>query len=99
MALHQAIWRQADNPYLLRMLDGVLGTIFVLIDRVKVYGRGISASMLRDHQELVDLIAAGDSVGAGQAMEAHLKNALADSLRTFHLPDHADVEQEASYNE
>ena len=89
MALHQAIWRQSDNPHLLRMLDSVLGAIFVLIDRVRVYGGAVSGKMLAEHRELVELIAAGEGARAAQAMEAHLRNALRESLRRYRLPDRA----------
>jgi DNA-binding GntR family transcriptional regulator len=85
MALHRAIWRQADNPHLLRVLDAVLGAIFVLCDRVKVHGEQNSASMINEHHQLVALVAAGDEVAAAQMMEQHLRNALAASLQTFHL--------------
>jgi DNA-binding GntR family transcriptional regulator len=91
MALHRAIWRQADNPHLLRVLDAVLGAIFVLCDRVKVYGKRDSASMIDEHRQLVALIAAGDESAAAQMMEQHLRNALAASLQTFHLSDPASA--------
>jgi DNA-binding GntR family transcriptional regulator len=83
MALHQAIWRQADNPHLLRVLDSVLGAIFVLCDRVKVSVPHDWGRMLRDHRQLVGLIAGGESQAAGEAMEAHLRNALDASLRVY----------------
>ena len=81
MALHQAIWRQAGNPHLLRVLDSVLGAIFVLCDRARVHGPYNADSMLAEHRQLVKLIGEGDGEGAGQAMEAHLRNALDASLR------------------
>jgi DNA-binding GntR family transcriptional regulator len=88
VAIHREVWRQADNPYLLRILESLVGVIFVLADRVNFYGRGDSDQLLREHRELVDLISSGDSVGAGQAIETHLNNALMDSLRTFRIPEH-----------
>ena len=81
MALHQAIWRQADNPHLLRVLDSVLGAIFVLCDRARIYGPYNVDTMLAEHRELVSLIGAGEAERAKQAMEAHLRNALHASLR------------------
>jgi DNA-binding GntR family transcriptional regulator len=83
MALHQTIWRQAGNPHLLRVLDSVLGAIFVLCDRIKVYGPRNAEGMLREHRQLVNLIGQGDKEGARQAMEAHLRNALKVSLRIY----------------
>ena len=91
-ALHETIWQQAENPHLLRMLDSVLGAIFVLIDRGKVYGQGASPGMLRSHRRLVEPILAGDVEGAGREMVQHLKEGLAESLRTFHLPKHTTGE-------
>ena len=92
-ALHETIWQQAENSYLLRMLDSVLGAIFVLIDRGKVYGQGASPEMLRAHRRLVEPILAGDVEGAGREMVRHLKDGLAESLRTFHLPEHTTGEK------
>jgi DNA-binding GntR family transcriptional regulator len=90
-ALHQTIWQQAGNPYLLRMLDSVLGAIFVLIDRGKLYGQGASPGMLRSHQRLVAPILVGDDEGAGREMVEHLQGGLAESLRTFHLSEPTDA--------
>ena len=59
MALHQAIWQQANSPSLLRVLDSVLGGIFVLVERdVARDEHGLIAS-LGQHRELVDKLAAG----------------------------------------
>jgi DNA-binding GntR family transcriptional regulator len=86
MALHRAIWQQADNPHLLRVLDSVLGAIFVLADRVKLYGQENLDQMLRGHARLVDQIVAGDAVRAVRTIEAHMRNSLNASLRTFRAP-------------
>jgi DNA-binding GntR family transcriptional regulator len=86
MALHRAIWRQAENPHLLRVLDSVLGAIFVLADRVKLYGGEDLRRMLDGHRKLVEYVTAGDGKRAGQVLEAHLKSSLNESLRTFQIP-------------
>jgi DNA-binding GntR family transcriptional regulator len=91
IAIHREVWRQADNPFLLRILDSLVGVIFVLADRVNFYGRGDSDQLLREHRELVDLVASKDSAGAGQAIEAYLNSALMDSLRTFHISEHTNA--------
>lgn len=91
IAIHREVWRQADNPFLLRILDSLVGVIFVLADRVNFYGRGDSDQLLREHRELVDLVASEDSAGAGQAVEAYLNSALMDSLRTFHISEHTNA--------
>ena len=92
MALHRAIWQQAENPHLLRVLDSVLGAIFVLADRVKLYGSEDLERMLDGHRKLVDLVAAGDGEGAAQVLESHLKSSLRESMRTFQIPHRAGTE-------
>lgn len=83
MALHQAIWEQADNPHLLRVLDSMLGAIFVLADRVKLYGQENLQRTLEGHRRLVQQIVAGDAKGAARTIEAHLRSSLNASLRMF----------------
>lgn len=83
MHLHRTIWNMADNPQLLRVLDSVFGAIFVMAERVKVFGSVNYEGAFRQHKELVELILAGDSEGAGESMEAHLRRSLASTLRTF----------------
>jgi DNA-binding GntR family transcriptional regulator len=91
LAIHQAIWRQADNSYLLELLESLLGVIFVLAARVKIYS-GANVDRLRSqHRELVDLVTSGDADGAGRCIEAQLRGVLPQSLRTFHIQDHVDV--------
>ena len=92
MALHRAIWQQAENPHLLRVLDAVLGAIFVLADRVKLYGSEDFERMLSGHRKLVEHVAAGDGDGAGRVLESHLKSSLNESLRTFQTPRQGDAE-------
>jgi len=90
-ALHRAIWRLADNKYLLKVLDSVFGAIVVLAERSKMYGTRNIEGAIAQHRGLVDLIVAGDSEEAGQAMEAHLKRSLASTLKTFRLPEITDA--------
>jgi len=86
VALHEAIWQQADNPHLLRVLSSVLGAIFVLADRVKVYGQENLERMLSGHRRLVEQINAGDAESAARTIEAHMRSSLNHSLRTFQIP-------------
>ena len=90
-ALHRIIWRLADNAYLLKILDSVLGAIFVLAERDKMYGTRDSERDIANHRELVDLIAAGDGVKAGQVVELQVKQSLEKTLKTFRLPEIADT--------
>jgi DNA-binding GntR family transcriptional regulator len=87
MALHKAIWQQADNPHLLRVLDSVLGAIWLLADRVKFYGQEDLQRLLDGHRRLVDQINAGDAEAAVRTIQAHLRSSLAQSLRTFQAPE------------
>ena len=91
MALHRAIWQLSDNPHLLKVLDSVFGSIFVMAERNKMFGKTNIEGAIKQHRELVELIIAGDSKKAGEAMEAHLKRSLASTLKTFRIPENADV--------
>jgi DNA-binding GntR family transcriptional regulator len=86
MALHETIWQQADNPHLLRVLSSVLGAIFVLADRVKIYGQEDLERMLNGHRRLVEQITTGDAEAAVRTIESHLRSSLNNSLRTFQIP-------------
>jgi DNA-binding GntR family transcriptional regulator len=87
LAIHRAIWRQAGNPYLLSILESLLGVIYVLAERVKTYGHGESEVFLEQHRTLVARVEAGDGAGAAAAVEAQLRGALQASLRTFRVGD------------
>jgi DNA-binding GntR family transcriptional regulator len=90
LAIHQAIWHQANNTYLLKLLESLLGVIFVLAARVKIYAGDHLDRLLSQHRELVDLVTSGDAEGAGRCVEAQLRGVLPQSLRTFHIQDHGD---------
>lgn len=85
MALHQIIWQQADNKYLLELLNSLVGVIFVLNDRVRVYSLKSKRNPLGEHRRMIEHIVAGDATQAGRTMEAHLNDALTKSLATFHM--------------
>lgn len=91
LAIHRALWRQAANPYLLSILESLLGVIYVLAERVKTYGRGESEAYVEQHLALIGLVEAGDVEGAGAAVEAQLRGALQVSLRTFRVADAGDA--------
>lgn len=90
-ALHRTIWRLADNAYLLKVLDSVLGAIFVLAERDKMYGTRDNERVIANHRELVNLIAAGDGTKAGRVVEIQIKQSLEKTLKTFRLPDIMDT--------
>jgi DNA-binding GntR family transcriptional regulator len=89
IALHQAIWEQARNPQLLRILQSMMGVILVLTLRADIFGDGDAQRVLSDHRGLVDLIVSGDAEGAGRAFEEEIgTNLVAGALRTFRVPEH-----------
>ncbi len=90
-ALHRTIWRLADNAYLLKVLDSVLGAIFVLAERDKMYGTRDNEHIIANHRELVDLIVAGDGAKAGHVVELQVKQSLEKTLKTFRLPEVTDA--------
>ena len=83
--LHRAIWQQAKNPHLLRFLESMVGVVFVLAQRVNYFGNGDPQRLLDEHREVVELIVTGNAPEAGRALEAELRHALLDALRTFRI--------------
>jgi DNA-binding GntR family transcriptional regulator len=96
MAIHQEIWRQADNGYLYKVLNSILGVIFVLASRVQHYQRRDPIRLLDEHRELVTLIVAGEGAKAAQMIEDHLRYALTVSLRSFYVPEGAMAPHDSS---
>ena len=78
--LHAAIVRAAHNRRLSAMYDGlrthvlIARAVFPRLYRAQPHRRG-------EHQRVVDAIAADDGGAARDAMAAHLRQALADTLR------------------
>lgn len=90
MALHRTVWRLAGNAHLLKVLNSVLGAVFVLAERNKIFGKQNLEGALKQHRELVNFIVDGEPAKAGKAMEAHLKRSLASTLKTFRVPETVD---------
>ena len=87
IALHRSIWQASDNAYLLKILDSVFGTIFVLADRDKAHRNRDVEQDLQHHRNLIDLVAAGKAEQASEEMERHLTLALEYSLKTFQVSE------------
>jgi DNA-binding GntR family transcriptional regulator len=85
MALHQSIWSAAANPHLLKLLESVLGPMFVLADRDKTHRERDVTRDVKDHQDLVDLVSSGNADAARAEMARHLERSLQSSLQTFRL--------------
>jgi DNA-binding GntR family transcriptional regulator len=79
---HQLIWQQAGNPYLLKMLNSIVGPIFMFIAGQTEFQTNWRET-LQLHQELADAICAGDGPRAVQSIEDQLANSYALSLRVF----------------
>jgi len=81
LELHKIIWQLADHPYLLNMLESMIGPIFMFI--------ASQASIVEDwqeslqlHERMVKQIAERDSAAALKTMEAHTNHSLELCLRT-----------------
>jgi DNA-binding GntR family transcriptional regulator len=79
---HQLIWQQAGNPYLLKMLNSIVGPIFMFIAGQTEFQTNWHET-LQLHQELADAICTGDGPGAVKSIEEQLSNSYALSLRVF----------------
>ncbi len=89
LALHRAIWRQTGNTYLVKSLEPMAGVMVVLTARTRLYYKPENDQNYREHCQLVDLIASGDAVGAGQLIEYQLREATGKSVLTFHAASEA----------
>lgn len=79
---HQLIWEQARNPYLVKMLDSILGPIFMFISSHTGYQLDWNET-LQMHEELTAHICAGRAEEAVQSITAQLANSLRLSLEVF----------------
>ena len=87
LALHRSIWQASGNAYLLKILDSVLGAIFILADRDKTRrDRDVSLD-LQHHRDLIELVSAGKAEQARDEMERHLTRSLHYTLETFQVPE------------
>lgn len=87
MALHRSIWQASGNAYLLKILDSVLGSIFVLADRDRAHSSDGATRGVKSHRKLIDLVAARKAEEASEEMERQLMRALKNSLKTFQLSE------------
>jgi DNA-binding GntR family transcriptional regulator len=79
---HQLIWHQANNPYLLKMLNSIVGPIFMFISRHTNFQTDWQETQ-QMHQDLADAICAGDAERAVQSIEAQMQNSVHLSYRVF----------------
>ena len=79
---HQLIWHQANNPYLLKMLNSIVGPIFMFIFSQADF-HTTWRETLQLHQELADAICAGDAAQAVRSIEAQMQESVDLSYRAF----------------
>lgn len=79
---HQLIWLQARNQYLLKMLNSIIGPIFMFMASQTAFQFNWGET-LQMHQELIDAICAGDEQRAVRSIDEQLHYSLALSLRAF----------------
>jgi len=79
---HQIIWQQAHNPYLLKMLNSIIGPIFMFIASHTEFQMNWHET-LQMHEELANALIAGDGERAMQSIEGQLQQSLQLSLRVF----------------
>jgi DNA-binding GntR family transcriptional regulator len=79
---HQVIWGQAENPYLLNMLNSITGQIIMFIASHAEYADNWHET-LDLHRELVDCICSGDVQAACASIERHLGTSFDLSLRVL----------------
>lgn len=79
---HQLIWQQANNPYLLKMLNSITGPIFLFIASHTEFQRNWQETLYL-HEELTDAICAGAVETAIRSIETQLNNSLELSQQVF----------------
>lgn len=82
---HQLIWHQANNPYLLKMLNSIVGPIFMFISSQPDFQTNWQETY-QLHTDLADAICAGDAAQAVRSIEAQMQNSVDLSYRVFAIP-------------
>jgi DNA-binding GntR family transcriptional regulator len=82
--LHRAIWAQADNRHLEKMLQTMAGQLFMFASiNTQLYDW---AEVVELHRDLVWHINSGSPDGARASIERHMQNSLDRALRAFRSP-------------
>ena len=85
VAIHSLIWDSAQNEYLRSALGVVAVPTFMLIPNCIRLAEDWSRT-LREHQAIISAIINGSPDGASRAMEEHVRQGLARSLRARGSP-------------
>lgn len=79
---HRLIWEQADNPYLLKSLNSIIGPIFMFMaHQTEVKDSWIQTYQL--HKDLVELICNQEVELASESMDRHIGLSLDLSHKVF----------------
>jgi DNA-binding GntR family transcriptional regulator len=82
LELHESLWQQAGNPYLLDMLNSMIGPIFMLIASQARMIEDWQKSLLL-HEQLLETIRNKDIPAALASIETHLDHSLTLALSAF----------------
>ena len=82
LEMHELVWQQAGNPYLLNMLHSMTGPIFMFISS-QTQVKENWPETLALHEALVQAICAGDTAAALRSVEAHMQRSLELALEVF----------------
>jgi DNA-binding GntR family transcriptional regulator len=85
LALHEEIWRQSNNDYLVRLLESLRGVIYVIVMQGSSYGTRNWEGLYQSHFELVSLINQGDWQAAGKHITETLERSFAWNLQVLSL--------------
>jgi DNA-binding GntR family transcriptional regulator len=82
LEMHELIWQRAGNPYLLDMLNSMIGPIFMIIASQARMIEDWQES-LRLHEQLVEAIGAQDLPAAVHSIDAHIRHSFDLALSAF----------------
>ena len=75
LEMHQLVWRQAGNPYLVNVLNSLIGPIFMSIASQSRMIEDWQVS-LRLHEQLAEMMKVKDRAGAVNSIVAHVRHSL-----------------------
>lgn len=85
LALHEEIWRQSNNDFLIRLLESMRGAIYILVMQGSLYGDRNWEGLYSNHRDMVQLINQGDWQSAGKHIEEQLERSYLWNLEVLQL--------------
>jgi DNA-binding GntR family transcriptional regulator len=79
---HRLIWQQSENPYLLNLLNSIVGPIFMFMNS-QTAAKDSWDQTFQLHRELTGHICAGDSERAEDSIERHMEISLTLTRQAF----------------